>query len=432
MSADAGHLAETASAGQAALPAVRNAGPLANLKDDLVGSILAAAAVFSIIGPQGLTWLPAVLALAMAWACRNPAAPVRPAEVVRDAPYVFGALALFCAWTLFRSVTAANPADALSAAVPFCFSLTAVVAAFVPPLRMGFNGRWLWRFFLILHAALSAVLLLLIFKWIDISAIGGERLGQHWHFNRAALFTALLWPISLYVIRVVATTATWRILIGAPLYALALAAVLSASSQSAQLAFLAISATQVLAKISLSLTMRLIGFGASALVLLTPLMFGPIYGWFRGSAAWELNHKTVAERMWLWRSSLDYIWQSPWIGHGVEYIRQAGNVNPDTGAAMTHNHPHSFLFQVWVDTGLVGAAILSALFVIVARMIRGVGGDGGQMFAALMAGIIAIWAVSHGMWQSWFVGLAGLIAAFGGFLHQRSALLARMKLPPDT
>ena len=394
--------------------------------------MLVVGAVFSVIAPQGLTWLPALLALIMAWVWRNSEAAGRPLDALKSNPHVFIALALFLVWTMFRSLTALNPGSALAIAGPFFFSLAAVVATMLLPVRMGFNGRWLWRFFPILHALLSVVILLFMFKIIDISAIAGQRFSYHWHYNRAALFTALLWPLSFYVIRVLARTTYWRFLIGAPLYVLTLLAVVSASSQSAQLAFLVISAVQILGLMNLNLTTRLVGIGASAGIMLMPLVFGPFYRWFHDSSLWNFNQDTVTERMRLWRSSLDYIWQSPWIGHGVEYIRDVGNRNPDTGALMMHNHPHSFLFQLWVDTGLVGAAILSVLIILLSQTIRKTGREAGVLFVALMAGILSIWAVSHGIWQSWFVGLAGMICAFGAFVHQRSALLARMRLAPDT
>jgi hypothetical protein len=43
------------------------------------------------------------------------------------------------------------------------------------------------------------------------------------------------------------------------------------------------------------------------------------------------------------------------------------------------------------------------------------------MVAAQLAGVLAIWSVSHGMWQPWFVGLAGFALVFGLICAQRAA-----------
>jgi exopolysaccharide production protein ExoQ len=403
-----------------------------NPRDDIVCSVLAAGVVCSVIAPQGLTWLPALVAVVMLVAWRTDTPGGNMWVLARENGHVLAVLALFLAWVMARSFTAINPSGALRTAGPFVFTLVAVVATLLLTARMGFNGRWLWLYFPILHTALSVAILLFVFNLVDISAYGGQRFSKDWHFNRAALLAALLWPMSFRVVRILAASWQARVLAGAPLLGLTCLAVFSSSSQSAQLALIVMLVVQVLGMLNLKLTMHLIGFGASAAIMVTPLVFGPFYRWFRETPMWHLNELTVTARMRIWRMSLDHVLQSPWIGHGVEFVRETGDLNPATGMLMFHNHPHSFLFQVWVDTGLVGAALLSLLIILVSRVIARIGGETGLLFAVLMVGILTIWAISHGMWQSWFVGLSGVTCIFGALIHQRSLVLADMGFAADS
>lgn len=403
-----------------------------NLRDGAVAAGLAFVALFALLAPQALTWLPAALAVVMLLVWPEQPSSGQPFDAVRihAAPVLL--LLAMLAWVLFRNGLAPSPAAGWMPLGAFAFCLLSVVVTLLLTVRMGFNGRWFWSYFLCLHAVFQAVLLLFVWRWLDLSAIGGSRLTMVWHFNRAAVLAVLLLPLSFFAIRQMARS--WRqcLLWSVPLYALTGLVVFASESQSAQLSFFLISLVQALALINLNLAVKVTGLGAALVVMFTPLVFGRAYGWFRESFLWDLNQGTVTERMLIWRSMLDFIWQSPWIGNGIEFVREVGNVNPETGAMMRPNHPHSFVFQVWVDTGLVGAAVLSLLILSIARMIRSIGGASGQMFITLMAGILAVWAVSHGMWQSWFVGMAGLCCTYGAFMHQRSALLARIGLVRDT
>ncbi len=403
-----------------------------NPRDDFVGFGLFVTAVFSIFSPQAFTWLPAALALLMARLWPQKLSTGHPYDGVRAYPAVFALLTLFVLWTAVCTARATEPANALIVSGGFFFCAASAVAMILLPIRMGFNGRWAWQFFPLLHLGLMAGVMVFVLRLVDVSAIGGKRFAETWHYNRAAVLVALLLPLSLFAIRQMATTRRRFLLRFAPLYGLTGVVVFASESQSAQLAFLVMSLLHALAVVNIGLAVQVTGLGAAFVLMLTPLIFGGAYAWLHDSPLWGVNQNTVTERMLIWRSMLDYIWQSPWIGHGLEFVREAGNVNPETGTMMRPNHPHSFLFQVWVDAGLVGAAILSLLILSIAQMIRSIGGASGRMFITLMAGILTVWAVSHGMWQSWFVGMAGICCAYGAFMHQRSALVARMGLARDT
>ena len=106
---------------------------------------------------------------------------------------------------------------------------------------------------------------------------------------------------------------------------------------------------------------------------------------------------------------------------GVEFVRVMGYRDPETGILTAETHPHSFLFQIWVDIGFVGVALLIGVIVLLAEMIRRVEGPARVMYAAIMAGGLAIWSVSHGMWQSWFVGLLGISIIYAGIAHHRGS-----------
>ena len=83
-------------------------------------------------------------------------------------------------------------------------------------------------------------------------------------------------------------------------------------------------------------------------------------------------------------------------------------------------HPHSAPVQAWVETGLVGAALLAlAALACLARLRRLPAADLAPRLA-LFSAAFAIAAVGHGAWQGWWVAaLAAAILWFGAPSHRQ-------------
>lgn len=387
--------------------------------DTLVIALLPVACGFAVVSPQGLTWLPLLIALAMGMAWRrNLAAAHAWRELAKASPFLL-AVTLFAAWTVFRSVTAANPAVAFAASAPFLFSLALVIASF--PLTTGISsaGRWHWGFFPLVNIALAVLTVLAANGLINLAPLGGARLGELWHFNRAALLSAMLLPISIFAIDAMEESRPRRLALHALTATLVGIGVFGSYSESAQLAFIAILAIHGLGLFAGNLAPRLISGSLAAGLLALPLAFVSIFDWFRVTSMWESRPLTVKPRLLMWRAMVDNVEEAPFIGKGVEFVRATGYRNPETSALTAETHPHSFLFQIWVDLGLVGVVLLIAVVALLAEILRRVEGPARVMYASIMAGTLGVWSVSHGMWQSWFVGLVGICVLYAGIVHHR-------------
>lgn len=88
----------------------------------------------------------------------------------------------------------------------------------------------------------------------------------------------------------------------------------------------------------------------------------------------------------------------------------AQTISPPRRAMLAIGHPHSAPLQAWVDTGLVGAALLSAAGLLLLARLRRLPPPRSAMPAAFFAGCFAIVVVAHGAWQGWWIAVLTLAA----------------------
>jgi O-antigen ligase len=88
----------------------------------------------------------------------------------------------------------------------------------------------------------------------------------------------------------------------------------------------------------------------------------------------------------------------------------AQTISPPRRAMLAIGHPHSAPLQAWVDTGLVGAALLSAAGLLLLARLRRLQPPRSAMPAAFFAGCFAIVVVAHGAWQGWWIAVLTLAA----------------------
>ena len=136
---------------------------------------------------------------------------------------------------------------------------------------------------------------------------------------------------------------------------------------------------------------------------LTPAFFalaGPHLPHFRSDhgvakASWGV-------RLDLWRFSAARILERPWRGWGIDASRVFREMEL---------HPHNAVLQLWLELGIVGAA-LGALFWLhlwarigaVAETNRA---DAG-VFAAVAIAYLSIGGMSFGVWQEWWLALGAI------------------------
>ena len=113
-------------------------------------------------------------------------------------------------------------------------------------------------------------------------------------------------------------------------------------------------------------------------------------------------------RLDIWIFSAVRVTEKPWFGWGLDASRTF-----DGGIAL---HPHDGAMQVWLELGLVGAALFAALSLWIWWLIDRIAVRARTVGAALAATLVAyltIGGVSFGIWQEWWLAIAALGAAAG-------------------
>jgi exopolysaccharide production protein ExoQ len=85
-------------------------------------------------------------------------------------------------------------------------------------------------------------------------------------------------------------------------------------------------------------------------------------------------------------------------------------------------HPHNAVLQIWLELGLVGAAVAAAMLCLVAAKVIAVGGPGREAQGHLLRGAfftaVAVMSVSFGIWQSWWLCTLCLTLGFAAALRR--------------
>lgn len=114
---------------------------------------------------------------------------------------------------------------------------------------------------------------------------------------------------------------------------------------------------------------------------------------------------SVGARLDIWYAVSHKILEAPFIGHGLEAARSINDWSVEfvyyNGNSMLH--PHNGLLQIWLEFGLVGAALAAFGWVWVSQRVLRLSGEEIPVVASLLTTTLFILTVSHGLWQSWWV-----------------------------
>jgi O-antigen ligase len=138
-----------------------------------------------------------------------------------------------------------------------------------------------------------------------------------------------------------------------------------------------------------------LGAGAAGIVILAPWVVlasaGP-FDWAgeRLGASW-------AARLDIWSFTAEQTLAHPLFGWGLDGSR---------AFLPFMLHPHSAPLQIWLELGLVGAVLFAGVWFFVSRAAGRIGPQG----LAAAASYFVIGALSFGVWQEWWLGLAAMTA----------------------
>ena len=150
----------------------------------------------------------------------------------------------------------------------------------------------------------------------------------------------------------------------------------------------------------------------ATIIMTTPLIFG-----FMSRDANALTATTSAEwRLAIWKQVSELILHDPIFGQGLGVLRTMRDKIPSgvfKDQLFIPNHSHNMVLQLWVETGAIGATLLSIAILMVGFRLpqpRSLG-VAGYLAAALAGGFLAIALVSFDLWNDWWWACAGLLAA---------------------
>lgn len=114
---------------------------------------------------------------------------------------------------------------------------------------------------------------------------------------------------------------------------------------------------------------------------------------------------SVGARLDIWYAVSHKILESPFYGHGLEAARSITNWSTEfvyyQGTSMLH--PHNGLLQIWLEFGLMGAALAVFGWVWLSRRVLSLSDSAMPVVASLLTTTLFVITVSHGLWQSWWV-----------------------------
>ncbi|PZQ65160.1 MAG: hypothetical protein DI570_02790 [Phenylobacterium zucineum] len=155
---------------------------------------------------------------------------------------------------------------------------------------------------------------------------------------------------------------------------------------------------------------RAMGVAAAASVLIMPAIF-----LFMAGFGVKLNLPlSWAERLSYWMYATGRIGEHPWRGWGLDASRAF--------SPYIQLHPHNGPLQLWLELGVLGAAVAALAWVFAFRRLAR---DDRSLVAAATAGSASVYlffgAISFGVWQEWWLSLAALVAVAAAMADREDA-----------
>lgn len=221
----------------------------------------------------------------------------------------------------------------------------------------------------------------------------------------ASILSILIWPCGLILMR-----RGWR-LRAALFIALTLIGILPGGS--AVFSLLAGCVAFVLVHFMGRLGVGVIGVAAMAFVLLLPLFI------LQGPTPEEIIDvfpslsSSAQHRFYIWDFTAQKIAEFPVTGWGFNSSRAipGGNAPAPIGDSLLPLHPHNAALQVWLELGLPGALLMSALFGYY-FLVRSRKVEFTPYLAVRSAMLVTLTGnamLSYGVWQSWWVASMWLL-----------------------
>lgn len=229
--------------------------------------------------------------------------------------------------------------------------------------------------------------------------------------NRPLVMTTLLfWPAAAVLAgRGSAGRAT-----AAAGFAALLAVALLSTSQTATVALAASGFAWLGARFFPHTALLAVSAAAILAIALAPWI-GPLLAALQDLTQWQFFQAAAAgPRLEIWTRAAEVAAAHPFLGIGLEGLRLEAFAGAKAGAIAGYegaNHPHNAAIQIRVEFGVLGLILSSALMAALTLRLLGAPRRDLAVAVPVLTGLIAVALISHGLWQSWWVGTIGLVAA---------------------
>jgi O-antigen ligase len=341
------------------------------------------------------------------------AAERRTGEVVRDlrsalaTPLGLAALA-FLAWAALSVLWSGARPTTLHFLGEFWLPIgSALLLSLVLPQRLSRTGLWMIAGALVLGCAIILVELAL---GLDHRRAFGARAAGY-IFNRS---TVTILTLAIPVVAGLLVLKGGRERAGALVVFLSVAAVAAVTESGAgALGFLVALAAGAAAWVTPRWTAGL-GAAGLLLVLASAPFLGPLAETrLPGSVHQALSGAHTRERAEIWSAFGAVVREEPVIGTGfatsarMPSLPVAARVEARHHPGLGMNHPHNAALQIWVELGVVGAALAAFVVLLTLQAVIRLPARALPMALALFATVAAISLVSHGAWQGWWAAAVG-------------------------
>ncbi|MYZ49752.1 O-antigen ligase family protein [Propylenella binzhouense] len=242
-----------------------------------------------------------------------------------------------------------------------------------------------------------------------------------WNLNRPVMIVSVL-ASALFVISA-HDRSPRRMVVSVALAALAFGVAAISESQSTDLFWLAFVPATLFAAIFARRGTIVIGVLMGVALLMIPFAVPWVADRLRPllDAAPLANYVRESHallRLDIWRGFAEALPARPFTGWGIASERFMKHADGSGRPLVPYAHPHSLPIQLWLDFGLVGVLVALSVLAATFRRILALPPRQGALAAGLLAALFAVWSVSHGAWQEWWLALIAL--SFGTLIAARA------------
>ncbi|BCB20487.1 hypothetical protein OCUBac02_33810 [Bosea sp. ANAM02] len=237
-------------------------------------------------------------------------------------------------------------------------------------------------------------------------------------FNRPALVCLVLLPAAVAGLSLRRRDGALDWLLAAVCVVVVAMISFDSDSGAAGLGFLILALTGLAARLLPRITLVLVALGFVATMALAPVI-----GRLGDEALPQALHERLAnshsrDRVDIWLSFGEAIRARPLLGSGfgtsptLDRHPVALEVSPPRRQLLAVGHPHSAPVQAWVETGAVGAALLTFAGLALLWRLRHLPARDLAPRLALAAGAFGVATVAHGAWQGWWIAALALASVW--------------------